>query len=435
MDPSHNMDILIKGGTIVTLDQDHQVIEEGAIAVTGDTIAAVCPTDQLPEDLNPRKIIKADGMVVIPGLINAHSHLAMTLFRGFVEDLDLMAWLEKVWKYELSALDEKSVRTGSKLAFAEMIHSGITCAHDMYWYYEETMALSEEIGFRLISGPPITGIGDIDFDGMIKQTEAVLKKIRDFHFVIPVIQAHSTFTTTPEMMAAVLAFKREFDVPFTTHASENQSEVEMVTGQYGMSPIELLQSYQLLGDTTTLAHCVMINDHEIEMLQKTNTNVAHCPESNLKLGSGIAPVADMLAAGINVCIGTDGPASNNDLNILGEMRTAAFLQKGHNHDPRVLTTTELLEMATINGAKAYGLDQHLGSIETGKKADLVLVDFQKPHLTPCHDIYANLVYSVTKADVNTVLIDGRVQMEAGVLTAFEEEALLAEARQISSKFI
>jgi 5-methylthioadenosine/S-adenosylhomocysteine deaminase len=260
-----------------------------------------------------------------------------------------------------------------------------------------------------------------------------LNKIRDYHYVIPIIQAHSTFTTTPEMMAAVLAFKREYDVPFTTHAAENQSEIDQVTSQYGMSPIELLQSYQLLGDTTTLAHCVMINDHEIKMLQQTNTNVAHCPESNLKLGCGIAPVADMLAAGINVCIGTDGPASNNDLNILGEMRTAAFLQKGHNNNPKVLTTTELLKMATINGAKAYGIDRQLGSIEAGKKADLVIIDFQKPHLTPCHDIYANLVYSVTKADVDTVLIDGRVQMEAGVLTAFEEEALLAEARHISAK--
>ncbi len=435
MELSYTIDILIKGGTIVTMDKEHQVIADGAVGTTGNTISFVCPSSQIPNDIKAKRTIDADGMVLIPGLINAHSHLPMTLFRGFVEDLDLQTWLDRVWKYELTALNEHSIRAGSQLAFAEMIRGGITCAHDMYWYYEETMSLAEEVGFRLISGPPITGIGGIDFDSMIKQAIAVLNKLRDYQFVIPIIQAHSTYTTTLEMMAAVLSFKKEYEVPFTTHAAENQAEIDLVFEQNKKTPIELLHSYQLLDDKTILAHCVKVNNGEIALLKDTGTNVVHCPESNLKLGSGIAPIAEMLNAGINICIGTDGPASNNDLDIFGEMRTAAFTQKGYQHDPKVLTTIEILEMATINGAKAYGVDHILGSIETGKKADIVLVDFQKTHLTPCHDIYANLVYSVTKSDVDTVLIDGHIQMEAGELVSFEEEALLAEVRTISSKFI
>ena len=434
MEPLKNIDILIKGGMILSMDKERQVIDKGTLAISGDSIAHVLSSDQVSKDQVAKKVINAEGMVVIPGLINAHSHLAMTLFRGLLEDLELHHWLEKVWKYELSSLNEDNVRVGSKLALAEMIRCGVTCAHDMYWHFEETMALSEEIGFRLISGPPITGIGGLDFEGMVTHSRKVLENAKQYHYVFPIIQAHSTYTTTPRMMDAVLELKEEFSVPFTTHAAENKAEVEDVTKKFGLTPIELLQSYKLLGEKTILAHCVQLKDHEIEMLSESGTHVVHCPESNLKLGAGIARITEMLEAGINVCIGTDGPASNNDLDLFGEMRTTAFAQKGLYHDPKVLKAIEVLEMATINGAKAYGVDHLIGSIEPGKKADIVLVDFQKTHLTPCNDVYANLVYSATKADVSTVLIDGRIQMEAGELIAFEECALMAEVRSISDKF-
>ena len=197
-----------------------------------------------------------------------------------------------------------------------------------------------------------------------------------YPYVIPIIQAHSTYTTTPEMMNIVLELKEEFGVPFTIHAAENKSEVDDVTERFGLTPVELLQSYKLLDDETILAHCVQLNDEEIRILSESRTNVVHCPESNLKLGAGIARIAEMLEAGINVCIGTDGPASNNDLDLLGEMRTAALAQKGFYNDPKVLKAIEVLEMATINGAKAYGIDHLIGSIEQGKKADIVLVDFR-----------------------------------------------------------
>jgi len=434
MDSAQQYDLLITGGKIVTMDTERRIIDNGNLAISGNKIQEIFSAGELPSGYTARKTINADGKVIIPGLINAHSHIAMTLFRGLVEDLVLQKWLERVWKYEFSVLDKDSVRAGSQLAFAEMIRGGVICVHDMYWHYMAVIDLAEEIGFRLISGPPITSLSDPDFDEMIGTARKVLEQIKDYHFVHSIVQAQSTYTTTPEMMHKVYEFKGEYGVPFTTHASENQNEVDIVREQYGKTPIELLESYKLLDSGTILAHCVKLDDHEIAMLSESGTSVAHCPESNLKLGSGIARIADMIAAGVNVCIGTDGAASNNDLDLLGEIRTAALLQKGINENPEVLTTMQAMEMATINGAKAYGLDQTLGSLEPAKRADLVIIDFDKSHLTPCHDIYAHLVYSVNKADVATVLIDGEIHLEDGELTTLDEEAIKAEVRAIGERF-
>lgn len=434
MSTAQEYDILITGGKIVTMDAERRIIENGAIAINGNTIQKIFSTSKLPDTIRAKEVIRADGKVIIPGLINAHSHIAMTLFRGFAEDLILEKWLQKVWKYELTMLNEKNVREGSKLAFAEMLRGGITCVHDMYWHYMATIDLAEEVGFRLLSGPSITRIGDPDYNEMINAAHNALKQIKDYHFVHPVVQAHSTYTTTPEMMHKVYEFKQEYGVSFTTHASENQAEVDQVRMQYGKTPIELLQSYQLLDEGTILAHCVKLQDHEIALLSETKTNVVHCPESNLKLGSGIARVAEMLDAGVNICVGTDGAASNNDLDLLGEIRTAALLQKGYYENPEALTTLQAMEMATINGAKAYGLDKILGSLEEGKRADLALIDFDKSHLVPCHDIYAHLIYAVNKSDVTTVLIDGKIHLKDGDLTTLDEEAIKAEVRAIGEEF-
>lgn len=434
MSSTHTHDLLISGGTIVTMDAERQVIENGALAIQGNQISGIFQADALPENLVAKETIWANGKVVIPGLINAHSHVPMTLFRGLVEDLVLQKWLERVWHYELTMLDEESVLAGSKLAFAEMIRNGVTCVHDMYWHFIVTMDLAEEIGFRLLGGPPITSIGDPDFDEMLATARNTLEQIKDYQFVTSIIQAQSTYTTTPELMQKVYEYKHEYGVPFTTHASENAAEVEDVRAQFGKTPIEQLNLYNLLDDSTILAHCVKLQDHEIAMLAESGTSVAHCPESNLKLGSGIARIADMIAAGVNVCIGTDGATSNNDLNLLGEVQTAAMLQKGINENPELLTTMQAIEMATINGAKAYGLEDRLGSLEVGKRADVVIIDFDKSHLTPLHDVYAHLVYAVNKADVETVLIDGKVHMQDGIILSLDEEAIKAEVNQIAEHF-
>jgi len=427
-------DTLVTGGTIITMDAERRIIEDGAVMISGNAIQSIGPADELPRDIKASRIIDAAGKVVIPGLINSHSHIPMTLFRGLVEDLVLREWLEKVWHYELSGLSDESFCAGAKLAFAEMIRSGVTCVHDMYWAYMAIMDVAEGIGFRLLSGPPITSIGDPDVEQMFGAARAALDRIKNYRFTQPVVQAHSTYTTTPAMMYRVRELKHEYGVQFTTHAAENQAEVDEVVEAFGRRPVEQLHEYGLLEPGTVLAHCVKLLDHEIELLSETTTSVAHCPESNLKLGSGIARVADMLAAGVNVCLGTDGAASNNDLDLFGEMRTAALLQKGYNENPELLTTTQTLEMATINGARAYGMGDLIGSLEAGKRADIVIVDFDKSHLTPCHDVPAHLVYAVNKADVDTVLIDGTVQLEDGELTVLDEDAIKAEVRAIAETF-
>jgi len=435
MKENKNVDVLIRGGKILTMDHKSRVIHDGALTLTGDTISGIYSSGEIPQELEAGMEIQADGKVILPGLINAHSHLAMTLFRGFVEDLVLQEWLKRVWKYEFSVLNDKAVRAGSKLALAEMIKNGITCAHDMYWHFEQTMEVAEEFGFRLLSGPPITGLGDQNFDEMFARARETLAWLESLEFVYPIIQAHSTYTTTPEMMHTVREFKEEYGITFTTHASENQTEVESVLERYQQTPIQLLASYDLLDERTLLAHCVVLEDEEIELLAETSTHVVHCPESNLKLGSGIAPVALMLEKGINVCIGTDGAASNNDLDIIGELKTAALLQKGSNQNPELLNTIQVLEMGTINGAKAYQLEKILGSLEEGKKADLVIMDFDKPHLTPVYDPAANLIYSSGKSDVETVFINGKLQLENGQLTVIDEEQIMAEVRSISKRFV
>jgi 5-methylthioadenosine/S-adenosylhomocysteine deaminase len=435
MQASKSYDLLVTGGKLVTMDDVHSIIDDGAIAISGNKILKIFTSDEIPKDIRAKRVINADNKIVIPGLINGHSHLAMTIFRGLVEDLTLRKWLERVWQYELSAVNEDSVRAGSSLAFVEMIRGGVTCAHDMYWHYMTTIELAEEIGFRLLSGPDIADIGDPDLNEIIQSTRNALEQIRNYSFIRPLIQAHGTYTSPPEMMHKVREFKQEYEVPFTIHASENQAEVDAVCKQFGKTPIELLYSYDLLDSKTILAHCVKLANYEIAILNESNTNVVHCPESNLKLGSGIARVSAMLELGVNVCIGTDGAASNNDLDMLGEIKTAALLQKGVTENPEVLTTFQAMEMATINGAKAYGLEQSLGSLEVGKRADIVIIDFDKPHLTPCHDIYSQIVYSVNKADVDTVIIDGKIHLDSGELSTLDEEATIAEVKEISKTFV
>ena len=434
MDDRQNIDLVIHGGTIITMDPEHRIIKNGMILIRNDNILEIL--DTIPENFSVevRSELSAEGMVVLPGLINAHSHLAMTLFRGFVEDLDLQSWLQKVWKYELSALDAKTVRIGSKLAMLEMIRGGITCAHDMYWHFEETMQLAEEVGFRLLSGPPITRLGDQEFNQMFQKARDTLKWLEGLEFVYPILQTHSTYTTTPAMMDTVRDLKEEYGISFTTHASENQAEVDSVLNMYQKTPINVLHSHGLLDEHTILAHCVIVDQDEIQLIKKTGTNIVHCPESNLKLGSGIAPIAAMLDEGINICLGTDGAASNNDLDLLSELRTAVLLQKGFNHDPELLPTRQALEMITINGAKAYHLDSMIGSLEPGKKADIVMVDFNQPHLTPNHNEEANLIYSTTKTDVNTVIINGKIHFNNGEFTILDKDEIMSDAREVRDLF-
>ena len=428
------VDLLIAGGVIVTMDKDERLYEDGAIAVNGADIVFVGSRQDALQKLSAKETLNAAGKVLMPGLVNSHTHAAMTLFRGLADDMNLEPWLQRIWAVESRYVTAENVRTGSELAFVEMIRSGTTTAADMYWQRDVTTDVAQKAGFRLVCGPSFiefTGPDGIRPEDREAVAHDYLARYRDNPLISTCVQVHATYSVPTPLLEKARDIAQAYNAIFITHASESQTEVKTITERYGKTPIEYLESLGLLGPKTLLAHGVHLRDDEIQLLANRRTSIAHCPESNLKLGSGIARVADMLAAGVNVCLGTDGAATNNDLDMWGEMRTAALLQKGVNLNPTLLPASAALQMATISGARALGLADKIGSLEAGKRADIILLDFDRPHLTPLYNLYSHLVYSINKADVETVLINGQFVMRNHQLLTLDEAAIKSKMRQIA----
>ncbi|MCD4671471.1 MAG: amidohydrolase, partial [Anaerolineaceae bacterium] len=325
-----NIDFLLLGGTIVTMDAARSVIQNGAVAVKDSKIIWIGVQDETGDQFAPAQKMDIHGKVVIPGLVNTHGHWAMTLFRGLVDDVPLEAWLEKIWAVEAAVVSSETVVAGNELAMIEMIRSGTTCAADMYWHYPEALDAVIRAGFRMVNGPSFADIPGFEDrrDMALKTAIEFLDQYQDQPLIQLCVQAHSTYTTNLKVLEDVARISQDRNIGFITHAAESQGELAQVREKYKKTPIEVLDSVGLLGEKTLLAHCVHLSDAEIERLAETGTSVAHCPSSNLKLSSGIARVADMVRAGVNVAIGTDGPASNNDLDLFHEAQLAALLQKG-----------------------------------------------------------------------------------------------------------
>jgi len=431
---TYSADYLIAGGLVVTLNGKRELIEDGAVAVKGQKIVWVGSAEQAKVQVRAGTTIDATGQAVIPGLVNTHSHLAMTLFRGLADDIPLEAWLARIWPLEVKYATAQNTRIGTQLAMVEMIRGGITCSADMYWQFAENIRAAREAGFRMVNGPAMIEIvgpdgamsGDLE-----KRARDLIEQYRDDPLIHLCVQVHSTYTTTEAMLAIAAQLSEEYNLLFITHASESKAEVETVMERFGKTPIEYLHAKGLLGPRTLLAHCVHLRDDEIALLHETQTSVAHCPESNLKVGNGVARVPDMLRAGVNVGLGTDGAASNNDLDMFGEMRTAALIHKGVNFDPTVVTAEETFAMATINGARAFNFGNSIGSLEPGKLADITLVELNSPNVTPMYNIYSHLVYAVDKNDVRTVFINGQLVMQDRKLLTLDEESIKARARSIA----
>lgn len=426
------VDTLFTGGTLVTMDANRSIIEDGAAAVTDSRIVWVGKASEAEQFL-PARRIDISGKVLAPGMVNAHGHWAMTLFRGLVDDRPLEDWLNTIWKVEGAFTSPQNVVAGANLAMIEMIRSGTTCAADMYWQFRETTEAARQAGFRMVNGPSFTeitgfkGQRSTTFDSAIDY----LDRYQNDPLIHLCIQTHSTYTTNLEMLEDARRLAEERGLLFITHASESRAEVATVREKYGKSPIEVLDAAGLLGAHTLLAHCVHLTDEEIRRLAETGTSVAHCPSSNLKLASGIARVAELVKAGVNVSIGTDGAASNNDLDLFHEAQLAALVQKGITGDPTVLPAEKVFAMLTIDGARAVGLAQRLGSLEAGKLADMMVLDFNSPNLTPCYDIYSHLVYAVSAADVSDVMVNGKMLMRERALLTLDEAAIKAQVRGIA----
>lgn len=430
-----NGSILIKGGTLITIDANDSVaagdllVRDGRIAVVGE----------IKESAD--EVIDARGCAVLPGFIQTHVHLCQTLFRGAADDLPLIDWLKRrVWLFEASHTSA-SVRASARLSIAEMIKGGTTCALTMETvsHTAEALRVVEETGFRATVGKCMMDAGKDVPAALLEETESSisdsLKLIEEWHGrgdgrVRCCFAPRFALSCTRDLLERVAQLSRERGIIVHTHASENLTEIEMVRQETGMRNVEYLASLGLAAPHVALAHCVHLDESELELLARTGTHVLHCPSSNLKLGSGIAPVKEMLERGISVSLGADGAACNNRLDMFTEMRLAALLQKVI-HSADALDARRVLRMATADGARALGLESEIGSLEAGKRADISVVALDRLHTTPCPDAVSTLVYAAQSGDVRTVLIDGRIVLRDGELTTLDEREVIANAAKES----
>ncbi len=426
-------DILIHNGMILTFNADLAVIDNGYIAIQGDSIHCIGSGGHPP--IIASKIIDAHGGIVMPGLINGHTHAAMTLFRGLADDLPLMEWLTGYIFPAESRMDADFVYTGSLLACAEMILSGTTTFCDMYLFEDEVAKASAESGMRCLVGEVLYDFPSPNYGSLqngFTYTEHLIQKWRDHPLISIAVEAHALYTCSPDLLKTAHTIAQRHGVPLILHVAETLTELADIHEKYGKKPFEHLESLGILGPDIIADHCVHLDDSEIERIVNRRVNVVTNPESNMKLASGIAPVSRLIAAGVTVGLGTDGCASNNNLDMFLEMDSAAKLQKIALTDPAALDAITVLKMATCNGAKALGFGNFTGSLEPGKKADLIVVDTHKPHLTPLYNPYSHLVYAADGSDVRHSIINGRLVMEDRQMLTLNLKNILTHANTKAS---
>ena len=423
-------DILVKNGTILTMDALNSTIREGALGIKGDVIVYMGPAGVKP--FQARKVIDAGGGLVLPGLINGHTHAAMSLFRGLADDLPLMEWLNDYIFPAESKVDESFVFAGTLLSCAEMIMTGTTTFCDMYLFEDAVARAAKTAGMRCLVGEVLYDFPSPNYGPMekgLEYTQMLIHKWKGDPLVSVAVEPHSLFTCGPKLLKAANRIALDHDVPFITHLAETLQEEAQIKETYGMRPVQHLSALGLLGPHLIANHCVHVDSGDLEEMAKRRVRVVSNPESNMKLASGIAPVPEMLARGLTVGIGTDGCASNNNLDLFSEIDTAAKLHKVHTMDCTVMDAVTVLRMATIEGARALGIGQLTGSLEVGKKADVIVVDTNKPHLTPMYNPFSHLVYAARGNDVSHSIVNGRLVMEERKLLSLDLEDILAQARQ------
>ncbi|MBZ4653847.1 MAG: 5-methylthioadenosine/S-adenosylhomocysteine deaminase [Peptococcaceae bacterium] len=419
--------LLIKNALILPMNKETTWFQ-GDIYVEGNSIKEV--GKELSPDTPNITILDGQDTVVLPGFVNCHTHAAMTLLRSYGDDMPLMVWLsQRIWPRE-AHLTEEDIYWGTMLSILEMIKSGTTCFADMYFYMDQVAQAVEETGIRASLSRGMIGLGD-KAELALRESEEFVQK---WHGkaqgrITCLLGPHAPYTCPPEYLKQVMALADRLGVGLHIHLAETRTEVEDIQKQYGMTPVKLMDSLGLFtGRHVLAAHCVHLTPEERAVLIKHQVGIAHNPESNMKLASGVAPIPELVKEGARVGLGTDGAASNNNLDLLEEMRTCALLHKVTTQDPTVLPAYQVLEMATKNGAEVLGLEK-VGLIAPGQKADLIMVDLHKPHLTPLHDPVANLVYAAQSSDVKNVIIDGKLVMKDRHMVTMDEERVIYEARK------
>ncbi len=415
------------------MDDDDRTIPDGAVAVRGDRIAAVAPAADF-ENWQIGRTIDARGGIIMPGLVNTHTHAAMTCFRGLADDLPLMTWLnDHIFPAE-ATLDRDKVAAGTTLACAEMILSGTTCFCDMYLFEDAVATAARRAGMRAVVGEVLFDFPSPAYGPLaegLRATQDLIDAWREDPLIRVAVEPHSPYLCAPELMQKARDMAEENGCLLVTHLSETQSEVAQIRERYGRTPVGHLAQLGLLSPRLLACHCVVLTEADRALLARYGVKVAHNPESNMKLASGIAPVPELLAAGVCVSLGTDGCSSNNDLDMLLEMDTAAKLHKAASLDPTVMDARTILRMSTIEGARALGLGEVTGSLMPGKQADIIVIDTDKPHLTPMYRPESHLVYAARGSDVCLTMIDGRVVMEGGLLATIDVEKAIHDVRRIA----
>jgi 5-methylthioadenosine/S-adenosylhomocysteine deaminase len=431
-------DLLVSGATIVTMDAERHVWPDGTIAVKGDTIVAVGTSSDVLAKYQARQTIDAKGQLIIPGLINGHTHIPMVLLRGLVDDVTLDDWLRKfIFPAEAKNVTEDFVRWGSRLALAEMIRGGTTTFADMYYFEDAEAEETKAAGLRGFLGETW-----IDFPApdnkneaeMAAYTENFLKKWQGDPLIHASVAPHSIYTCSEKTLREAAALARKYHAPILIHVAEMRKELDDSLTQHGATPVQYLERIEFLGPDVLAAHCIWFDYTDMKIAAERQIGCVHNPSSNMMLASGVAPVVDERAAGMRVGLGTDGPAgSNNDLDMMEEMDLAAKLQKTYRVDPRALGAKGALEMATIEGARALHMEKEIGSLETGKKADLVILTLGVPNAVPMYDVYSQIVYALKASEVRTVVVRGKILLRDGKLLTVDETAAMTKAREYAER--
>ena len=427
-------DLVVKEGLIVTCNQKHSIIENAVMAIRKGKIEVLSHAQcDIGKTLKAKKTISAKGKMVLPGLINMHCHASDSLFRGLVEDLPLEEWLKRVWIAEKAILTPHTTYLGSVLGFAENLLSGVTCVMDMFWYPHETVRAARMLGMRVSTGGlffDFPGIGERNHEKYIEEAKEFSQRFNGSTDVFPVVMPHGTYTVGPEHLKDAKSIADANNGLFCTHAAETKAEQADIQNRYGHTVIRHMDAHKLLGERTVLAHCVHVDEGEIDLMAKSGTTVVHNPMSNLKLASGIAPTTQMQKAGVRLTLGTDGAISGNDLDMWLAMRLASSLAKGVAMEPTALPAKDVLHMATLHGAQALGQEKALGSLEIGKQADFIFLDVNTAHAVPLYDPITHCVFGAGRSDVTDVFVAGSQVVKDRKLTRHDLSETFSEVKSL-----
>lgn len=426
-------DLLLKNGLVVTMDQKGTIYESGSIAIQDKKIVAL--GKDVDKKYGAKRIVDLNGSMVLPGFINTHTHSPMILFRGCDDNVSLQQWLKRIWALEYRYLSPESVGAATELAIAEMIKSGITTFNDMYFYADIIAETAKKAAVRafvsetILDNPHLKGFS---LDHLFDREEQLVEKWKNHPYIQPTIAPHSIYSCCTETLRRVVRFAEKHEVMINIHLAETKEEVICCKKEYGKSPVFYLDSLGLYNRPLIAAHAIYVDHHDIAELALHRVGIAHCPESNMKLASGVAPVVEMLRAHLAVGLGTDGAASNNNLSLFDEMDSAAKLQKLIHKDPAVISAEAVVRMATIDGARVLHIDDKVGSLEVGKEADLIVLHTDLPHDVPLHNVYSQIVFSMNRDDVKSVMVAGKFVMEEGALKTIDEGEVLEKVKKIGA---